>query len=126
MKNCLRGRFDVTEMINHWLYSPQHYPVIKVTKTNESAMISVKNYSTWEEKLPWIPVTKITWQLNSEIDQNSDVIWLKPTHKGIKPYAELVLDFNFHWIIINVEQAGNIFNKIYYIYIYFSKYFLFI
>ncbi|XP_018050342.1 PREDICTED: aminopeptidase N-like [Atta colombica] len=102
--NLNYSRFDVTEMINHWIYSPQHYPV---TKTNsDSAMISVENYSTWEEELPWIPVTKITWQLNSEIIQNSDIIWLRPTHKGIKPYADLILDFNFHWIIINVEQAG--------------------
>lgn len=132
MKNCLLDRFDITEMINDWIYPSQHYPVLKMTKNDsKSVMISVENYNSWKEKIPWIPVTQVALQLDFEIYRNSNIIWLKSTGNHTKPHADLILDFKFHWIIINVEQAGNTFYKIYYIYyiyiyIYFSKCFLFI
>ncbi|XP_018405347.1 PREDICTED: aminopeptidase Ey-like, partial [Cyphomyrmex costatus] len=100
-------RSDVSSRMDSWIYSSKHPPVLKMTKNNsKSVMISVEDNYLLHETKPWIPVTQVTLQHDFEIKKDPDVIWLNPSNDPTKSYTTYIIDNNFHWIILNVEQAG--------------------
>jgi len=116
----------IKEIMNTWTQL-RHYPILKVTQVPGSKIrLFLENYDPSNQEMLWIPVTFYTNDDFGMILTRSRPIWLKPFHKI--PYIEFTGNFIFHWIIVNIDEAGkNIQQKIYYNYIYTSyKYFLFI
>ncbi|KYM93914.1 Thyrotropin-releasing hormone-degrading ectoenzyme [Cyphomyrmex costatus] len=106
-KTIAFSTFNMYTRMDSWIYSSKHPPVLKMTKNNsKSVMISVEDNYLLHETKPWIPVTQVTLQHDFEIKKDPDVIWLNPSNDPTKSYTTYIIDNNFHWIILNVEQAG--------------------
>ncbi|XP_018405346.1 PREDICTED: uncharacterized protein LOC108781767 [Cyphomyrmex costatus] len=105
IKNYLLNRVEVIEVMNRWIYSSKYRPVLKTTKSDSRLVISVEDTYLRNETKLWIPVTLVTLQHDFEMYRDPDVIWIRPTNDNIESYTNYVIVNNFHWIILNVEQA---------------------
>jgi len=94
-------KFNAKEIINFWTQL-KHYPVLNVIQHNSSYVrISLDNYDSLNQKIPWIPVTWITQKTNTNDLHHYPMMWFKSSDHD----KENVF-ISYNKMIMNFQQAG--------------------